>query len=131
MAITSNMTPEAKQYLLSVLFRGVEPTRQMWVGLARRPLDEITSRSLAALEPSSGYSRQTVFPLDWNLEGETVVTKETMFENMGRDIWPAVEISFLSTSRDGNGVLLAWAPLEPPRVVLPGDRLIVAMRVGW
>ena len=128
---TSNMTPEAKQYLLSVLFRGVEPTRQMWVGLARRPLDEITARSLTALEPASGYSRQTIFPLDWNLEGETVVTKETMFENTGRDMWPEVEISFLATSKDGEGVLLAWAALGPPRVVLPGDRLAVAMRVGF
>ena len=128
---TSNMTPEAKQYLLSVLFRGVEPTKQLWMGLARRPLDEITARTLTALEPITGYSRQTIFPLDWNLERETVVTQETMFVNTGRGIWPEVEISFLATSKDGEGVLLAWAPLEPPRVVLPGDRLGVAMRVGF
>ena len=124
---------EGKRYILDVMFRGAEPVRQFWVGLARYPKGpEVTLAALTALEPVSGYARQVIFPLDWTIDKDSSIeSRKISFENIGKNTWPVVEVAFVATSKDGAGILLAWGPLDRSWALMPGDMLVVPLRIGF
>ncbi len=135
MAELGVMTPEAKRYVFDVIFRGQDPVRTLWVGLARRPLDDrldLATFSLTEPPPSTGYKRLSLPTVDWTWDGSVLVAKPRVFINLGREAWPRVDIGFLTTVESGtSGVLLGWSYLQHSRDLFPLDESHVPIRIKW
>ena len=129
MAKLGEITPQGKDYILGIAFRGQPVSKRLFVGLAKMPQNEgVTLEQLARTEPQgAGYSRQPLDPEDWQVTGDSLTAKEVAFQNTGPDIWTIVDISFLATE----DTLLAWSTLRTSRQVFGGDRLSVPFQVAF
>ena len=129
------MGMEAKAHFLSVIFRGKPAGTRLFVGLSAelRTIPE-TLTEAAVREPTAreGYSRQVLLNADWSFRGDDVlVSKAVIFRNGGRELWSPIYASFLATTEDNSGVLLAWAPLDRPRSLISGDELVLPITIRF
>ena len=126
---------EAKAYFLSVVFLAKPVSERLFVGLsaATRVMPQ-TLVEAGAREPTrqEGYRRQALGKDDWTFEGNgVIVSKAVTFRNDGRELWPELAFSFLATTEDNSGVLLAWAALDRARMQFPGDELVLPLRIRF
>lgn len=131
--LTGMATPEAQRLMLEIMFTGVEAPKELWVGLCRRTVsDRVDLKLLTSLEPRSapGYRRQRLEPRDWQLEGDGQVSSRVLrFSNSGNEPWPVMDISFLATSEDASGILLAWTWLPQGHALFREEVLLLPWQV--
>ena len=130
------LADEGESAMLDVYFRGATAPTNFYLGLVNDTPVETDSLTDLTGEPSgSGYSRQTIpatsvgFPtlaLDSG-DFQTTSTTET-FTASGGSIGP-VTYSFLATSSDNTGLLVAYVALSTTRTLTDGDSLDVDVAI--
>ena len=130
------MTEESKVWILGLAFKG-DRASDLWLGLSLlAENDPVTLENLVENEPNGarGYSRRRLDPDDWTISDELSVQVESVpvtFRNTGTEKWPSVNVAFLATSEDADGILVAWTFLRATRDLFFHDELIETMVMSF
>jgi len=127
---------EGEQTMLDSFFRNNNSPSQFYVRLAYDTITETDTLTSITNEPSgNGYSpallerSNTGFPTLELHEGDyRVISKQIEFTASGGSIGP-VNVTYLATTSDNTGRLLAYLSLSLERTVLDGDSVYVTLRI--
>lgn len=130
----------AEQYFLSVIFGGVVPPANYFMGLDDRAVIDITDtmETLVGEPTSNGYVRQQVSSsTGWNIQPITIGTTQ-IYQAIGSIVtfqanggsWGPANNLFMATTIDNTGVLLASVLLSQQVTLNSGDSINMRMSLS-
>jgi hypothetical protein len=130
----------AEQYFLSVLFGGVTPPANYFMGLDNRGTITVddTMESLVDEPTANGYLRQQVSSSSgWNIQ-QVTINETNIYQAIGSIItfqanggsWGPVNNLFMTTTSDNSGVLLASVILSQEVTLNSGDSINMRMSLS-
>jgi len=130
----------AEQYFLSILFAGIAPVANFYMGLDDRQVIDVadTMESLVNEPTHNGFLRQQVSSsTGWNIQ-ETTVGAITLYRAIGNIVtfaanggsWGPIHNLFMTTTSDNTGILLSSVPLSQEVTLNSGDTINMRMSLS-